>query len=85
MEKATKLILAIVIIGIILGFLLNPAMLVVAGAALWIILWLAQGGMVEGNPYKRMTVSKLPSFVLVNQYQKNQEIEVRDSGKSSVF
>ncbi|MBA3045107.1 MAG: hypothetical protein KKH41_03770 [Candidatus Thermoplasmatota archaeon] len=81
MENATKLILAIVGIGILLGILFTPFALIVAGGALWIILWIAQGGMAEGNPYKRMNMrGGLPNWTVVNQYQKNEEIEVRDRG-----
>ena len=68
MERATKLIIAIVTIGLILGIVLSPAMMIVAGAALWIILWLGQGGMTEGNPYKRMNMGGgVSNWMVVNQ------------------
>ena len=82
MENATKLILAILAFGIILGLIFTPFAMVVAGMALWIILWVAQGGMADGNPYKRMNMrgGGLPNWTVVNQYQKNEEMELRDSG-----
>jgi hypothetical protein len=81
MENATKLILAIVGIGILLGVVFTPFAMIVTGMALWIILWIAQGGMTEGNPYKRMNMrAGVPNWSVVNQYQKNEEIELRDSG-----
>ena len=82
MENATKLILAIIGIGVLLGVIFSPFAMVVAGIALLIILWLAQGGMAEGNPYKRMAGGRVPSFALVNQFQKNEEIEIRDAGSA---
>ena len=83
MERSTKLIITIVAFGLILGLWISPAMMIIAGAALWIILWLAQGGMSEGNPYKRMNMGGgVSNWAAVNQYQKNQDIEVRDAGSS---
>jgi hypothetical protein len=82
MENATKLILAIVGIGILLGVIFSPVAMVIAGIALLIVLWLAQGGMAEGNPYKRMAGGRVPNFAVVNQFQKNEEIEVRDAGSA---
>jgi hypothetical protein len=81
-EKATKLILAIVCVGLFLGIVFSPFAMVVAGFALWVLLWLGQGGMAEGNPYKRMMGGKVPSFALVNEFQKNEEIEIRDAGSA---
>ena len=81
MEKSTKLILAIISIGLLLGYLISPFVMIIAGAALWIILWLGQGGMAEGNPYKRMNMGGgVANWAVVSQYQKNEEIELRDRG-----
>lgn len=81
MDNAAKLILGIIGLGILLGFIFTPFALVIAGGALWVILWLAQGGMSEGNPYKRMNMGGgVANWTVVNQYQKNEEIEARDSG-----
>jgi len=81
MENATKLILAIVGIGLLLGIVFSPFAMVVAGIVLWIVLWVAQGGMAEGNPYKRMNMGGgVVNWTAVNQYQKNVEIELRDKG-----
>ena len=82
MEKALKLILTIIGIGFLLGFIFTPFAMVVAGMALWIILWVAQGGMAEGNPYKRMNMrgGGVPNWTVVSQYQKKETLEIRDSG-----
>jgi hypothetical protein len=81
MENATKLILAIIGVGVLLGIIFSPFAMIAAGAALWIILWLAQGGMTEGNPYKRMNMGGgVTNWAVVGQYQKNEEIELRDRG-----
>ncbi|MFO7618888.1 MAG: hypothetical protein R6W91_04460 [Thermoplasmata archaeon] len=84
MENSAKLILAIVVIGIALGIIFSPFMMIAAGMALWIMLWLAQGGMTEGNPYKRMNMrgGGVPNWTVVNQYQRNEEIETRDRGST---
>ena len=77
------LILAIIGIGFALGFIFTPFAMLVAGMALWIILWIAQGGMSEGNPYKRMNMrGGVANWQVVSQYQKNEEIELRDSGST---
>ena len=79
MEKLTKLILVIVIIGVVLELILGPGMLLFAGIGLLFILWGAQGGMTEGNPYKRMKYSRVPDFLEVKDYMRKQDIEERDN------
>lgn len=81
MERATKLILAIVCIGLLLGIVFSPFATMVSGFVLWILLWIGQGGMAEGNPYKRMNMGGgVVNWTAANQYQKNEEIELRDKG-----
>jgi len=82
MEKLTKLILAIVTIGVIFELILGPGILLFAGIALLFILWGAQGGMTEGNPYKRMRYSGVPDFVEVKDYMRKQDIEERDNANA---
>ena len=84
MERLTKIILTIVIIGVILEFILGPGMLLFAGIGLLFLLWAVQGGMTEGNPYKRMRYSGLPDFVEVKDYMRKEDIEVRDNADAGL-
>lgn len=52
------------------------------GIGIWAVLLIAQGGHLEGNPYKRMRYSSVPDFTEVWQYQKRQQEEVQDHGKT---
>lgn len=52
------------------------------GIGIWAVLLIAQGGHMEGNPYKRMRYSSVPDFTEVWQYQKRQQEEVQDQGKT---
>ena len=81
MEKIHKIALVVLIIGISLNILISPVMSIVAGMGLWFLLWVAQGGMAEGNPYKRMGHSKIPEFALVKQYKRKEDVEIKDRGK----
>jgi hypothetical protein len=81
MNRAQGFVAVVAIAAIVLSLLFSPAFLVVAGVVLWIILWVAQGGMAEGNPYKRMGYSRAaPDFVEVKDFMKKEEIELRDRG-----
>ncbi len=82
MERLTKLILAIVIIGLLFEIILGPGILFFAGVALLFLLWGVQGGMTEGNPYKRMHYSAIPDFVEAKDYMRKQDIEERDNANS---
>ena len=84
MEKLTKLVLIIVIIGLVLDLLLGPGLLLLAGIALLFLLWGIQGGLTEGNPYKRMRYSALPDFVEVKDYMRKEDIEIRDNADAYV-
>jgi hypothetical protein len=79
MERLTKLLLVIVLMGIVLELLLGPGLLLICGIAILFLLWGIQGGMTEGNPYKRMHYSALPDFVEVGDYMRKQDIEERDN------
>lgn len=81
MNRAQAFVAVVAIAAIVLSILFSPAILVVAGGILWVILWVAQGGMAEGNPYKRMAYSRAaPDFVEVKDYMIKEEIELRDKG-----
>ncbi len=84
MEKIHKIALGVLIIGIGLSIVFSPAISIFAGISLWIFLWVAQGGMAEGNPYKRMGYSGIPDFVEVKDYKRKQDIELRDAGSYNV-
>lgn len=84
MEKIHAIALATLVLGICLSLLTSPMMCVISGMGLWILLWVAQGGMAEGNPYKRMGYSGIPDFVEVKDYKRNQEAELRDAANYRV-
>jgi hypothetical protein len=81
MERIHQIVTVTVIVGILIGFI-SPVLTIIAGLSLWIILWLAQGGISAGNPYKRMAYSRAaPDFVEVKQFKRNEETEKRDNAK----
>ena len=82
MEKLTKLILVIVLIGLVLDLFMGPGILFISGVALLFLLWGLQGGMTEGNPYKRMHYSGIPDFVEAKDYMRKQDIEERDNASA---
>jgi len=84
MEKLTKLILVIVSIGLVFDILLGPGLLLIAGIGILFLLWGIQGGLTEGNPYKRMRYSALPDFVEVKDYMRKEDIEIRDNADAGV-
>ena len=81
MEKIHKIAIGVMVVGIILSIVISPVMSIIAGLGLWILLWVAQGGMAEGNPYKRMAYSSNPNFIEVKDYKEKEGIEIRDRGK----
>ena len=81
MEKIHKIAIGVLMVGIILNIIISPVMSIIAGMGLWFLLWFAQGGMAEGNPYKRMGYSRHPDFIEVKDYTEKKEIELRDRGK----
>lgn len=84
MEKLTKLILVIIVIGLVLDIFMGPGLLFIAGVALLFLLWGIQGGLTEGNPYKRMRYFGLPDFVEVKDYMRKEDIEVKDNADAYV-
>lgn len=61
---------------------IHGGVIVLIGIGIWALLLIAQGGYLEGNPYKRMGYSSAPDFLEVWQYQKRREEEIRDQGKT---
>ncbi len=79
MNNFTKLVIGMIAVCGALELLLWPGMFLIAGIAILFILWGLQGGMTEGNPYKRMHYSGLPDFVEVKDYMRKEDIEKRDN------
>ncbi|MBA3045106.1 MAG: hypothetical protein KKH41_03765 [Candidatus Thermoplasmatota archaeon] len=50
MERFTKVIIAVIALGLILGWFIEPAITVLAGVALWFSILLTLGGAEDGNP-----------------------------------
>ena len=74
MERASKLILTIVAASLLLGWLLEPAMVVIGGGFLWFFILLIYGGAEDGNPYRTMRKSGLPDHMEVGRYMKQQKV-----------
>ncbi|MFQ5910330.1 MAG: hypothetical protein ACE5IJ_06375 [Thermoplasmata archaeon] len=54
------------------------------GVGIWVVVLVAQGGHMEGNPYKRMRHSSVPDFAEVWQYEKRQRQELKDQASTEV-
>ena len=87
MNRAHAVVAIIAVPAAVLSILFSPGILIFAGIGLWIILWVAQGGMAEGNPYKRMSYTSIPNFLEVKGYKRKELIEIRDQGsyETAVF
>ncbi|MFQ6106417.1 MAG: hypothetical protein ACE5QF_02335 [Thermoplasmata archaeon] len=84
-RKALNVLLAAALVAVILYVLGVPAgIIALIGLGIWIIVFIAQAGYLEGNPYKRMRYSSVPDFVEVFQYQKRQREEIRDQASTGV-
>ncbi|MFQ6128832.1 MAG: hypothetical protein ACE5QW_08035 [Thermoplasmata archaeon] len=84
-KRVVLIILAAVVIAVLLYILGVPSFAIaLVGIGIWVILLIAQGGHVEGNPYKRMGYSSLPDFVEVSQYRKRQKEELQDRASPEV-
>ena len=84
MNRAQKTLVLIMAIVVIVGIILSPLLLMFTGFGVWILMWLAQGGVTEGNPYKRMKYTAIPNFVEVKDYMRKQDIEERDNASAAV-
>jgi len=52
MEKLTKVIIAVTAIGLVLGWITEPAITVIAGVALWFLILLLYSGAEDPNPMR---------------------------------
>jgi hypothetical protein len=84
-RKGVKVLTGVAIVAFVLYVLGIPgSVIALVGIGVWALTLVAQGGHVEGNPYKRMRLTNLPSFVTVTQYQKRQAEEATDHAKTQV-
>ena len=74
MERAFKLILGIVAASLLLGWIIEPALVVIGGGLLWVFILLITGGAEDGNPYRTMRKSGLPDHMEVGRYMKQQKV-----------
>lgn len=84
-SRRALLILSVAVI-IAAGLVLlgvHPGLIALIGIGVWIFIFIAQGGFVEGNPYKRMYYSSYADFIEVKEYMRNAEEETSDSASTS--
>ena len=74
MERASKLILGIVAASLLLGWLLEPALVVIGGGLLWAFILLLAGGAEDGNPYRTMSNTSMPDFIEVGKFMGKQKM-----------
>ncbi len=74
MERASKLILTIVVASLLLGWILEPAIVIIGGGLLWVFILLISGGAEDANPYRTMRKSGLPDHMEVGRYMKQQKV-----------
>lgn len=74
MEKSSKLILGVIVTSLFLGWLIEPALVVIAGGILWMCILLVTGGAEDGNPYRTMNRTPVPPVVHVGRFMKQQKV-----------
>ena len=74
MDRAFKLILTIVVASLLLGWILEPALVIIGGGLLWVFILLISGGAEDGNPYRTMRGSGMPDVIEVGRYMKQQKV-----------
>ncbi len=74
MENYSKIIIAVIVIGLILGWLLEPAFTVIAGGILLFSIFLVTGGAEDGNPYRTMTKLPMPNVFSVGRFMRQQKV-----------
>ncbi|MCJ2563641.1 MAG: hypothetical protein LN417_06095 [Candidatus Thermoplasmatota archaeon] len=83
--KGIEILLVVAAVALVLYMLGIPGgVIALVGVGVWALTLVAQGGHMEGNPYKRMRYTSPPSFVTVTQYQKRREQEVKDQASTEV-
>lgn len=84
-KKGIEVLLVVAAVALVLYMLGIPGgVIALVGVGVWALTLVAQGGHMEGNPYKRMRYTSPPSFVTVTQYQKRQAEEATDHAKTEV-
>ena len=84
-RKGIEVLLVVAAVALVLYMLGIPGgVIALVGVGVWALTLVAQGGHMEGNPYKRMRYTSPPSFVTVTQYQKRQAEEAADHAKTEV-
>jgi hypothetical protein len=85
-RKGVRVLLGVAFIACLLYIIGIPGgVIALVGVGVWALTLVAQGGHMEGNPYKRMGYQRtMPSFVTVTQYQKRLAVEATDHGKTQV-
>lgn len=79
MNWLAKLIMALIVPCVILELALGPGVFLFAGLLILVLVWLSTGGLMGGNPYKRMYTSSQPDFAEVGQYMMDSEINNKDT------
>jgi hypothetical protein len=75
MERLSKLILGVIATSLFLGWLIEPAIVVIAGGILGICILLVTGGAEDGNPYRTMRANSMPDFLEVGRFMKQQNVQ----------
>lgn len=75
MEMLHKLIIVILCVAIAVEVLLGPGIMLLVGLGILIIIWVGRGGLLDGNPYKRMAYTPVPDHIEVGDIMKGQEIQ----------
>ena len=84
-RKGVEILLGVAVVAILLYIFGIPGgVIALVGVGVWALTLVAQGGHMEGNPYKRMRYTSPPSFVTVTQYQKRRGEEIKDQASTKV-
>lgn len=84
-RKGVEILLGVAVVAFLLYIFGIPGgVIALVGVGVWALTLVAQGGHMEGNPYKRMRYTSPPSFVTVTQYQKRHGEEIKDQASTEV-
>ena len=67
MVSRRKIFIASIIISLVLGIFLTPAIPMVYGLGIWFVIWAAKGGMSYGNPHRKRAIENR-RFVMNRDY-----------------